>query len=405
MSAAAPVSGCQSQPVSRRLAWPLVLLGAWLAATLAIAEPEPKAEPQAMPVGLRQWQAQDSARPGFGGQGRWPLALTLWYPAQAGSRQKAIAAGPFEPEPLAPDAPLADTARQLPLLLLSHGTGGSAMSLGWLARALAAEGYLVLGVDHAGNSAAVPPLRVEAFVTPWQRPRDLSAALDLLLADPQWGARIDRGRIGAVGFSLGGYTVLATLGARFSASALAQFWSECLNGRPCALPPELERIRQGRSVSALLSDTPGLIDRLRSGREGAASFADPRVRAGLVMAPVLGSLLEPESLRRIDRPLLLITADADDQAPAAGTARTVAALVRGADHEDIAGFGHYAFLAHCRAALRAELPALCADPGGQARELLHRRVLAQARRFFQLALGAGPQAVATRRERQSPSRL
>ena len=31
----------------------------------------------------------------------------------------------------------------LPLLLLSHGTGGSAMSLGWLARGLAAQGYLV----------------------------------------------------------------------------------------------------------------------------------------------------------------------------------------------------------------------------------------------------------------------
>ena len=36
---------------------------------------------------------------------------------------------------------------------------------------------------------------------------DVSAVLTALLESPSWGPRIDPGRIGAAGFSLGGYTM------------------------------------------------------------------------------------------------------------------------------------------------------------------------------------------------------
>ncbi len=57
---------------------------------------------------------------------------------------------------VAVDAPLSDARARWPVVLLSHGTGGTAASLGWLAGRLAAAGFIVLGVDHHGNTAAGP---------------------------------------------------------------------------------------------------------------------------------------------------------------------------------------------------------------------------------------------------------
>ena len=65
-----------------------------------------------------------------------------------------------------PDAPLfrlgewaddpALAGGQFPLIVLSHGTGGSAQIMGWLARALASHGYIVAAVNHPGNNALEP---------------------------------------------------------------------------------------------------------------------------------------------------------------------------------------------------------------------------------------------------------
>lgn len=62
------------------------------------------------------------------------------------------------------DAALDDQTSCFPVVLLSHGTGGTAASLGWLAHGLAAAGYVVLGVDHHGNTAS-EPYRAEGFLS------------------------------------------------------------------------------------------------------------------------------------------------------------------------------------------------------------------------------------------------
>ena len=40
-----------------------------------------------------------------------------------------------------------------PLVLLSHGTGGSAVMLAWLGETLARAGYVVAAINHHGNTA------------------------------------------------------------------------------------------------------------------------------------------------------------------------------------------------------------------------------------------------------------
>jgi predicted dienelactone hydrolase len=72
----------------------------------------------------------------------------------------------------------------------------------------------------------------------WDRARDISVLIDKLLADPQLGAHIDSSRIGVAGFSLGGYTSLATVGARLAYEQWKSFCASQPREPTCILPPE-----------------------------------------------------------------------------------------------------------------------------------------------------------------------
>ena len=74
--------------------------------------------------------------------------------------------------------------------------------------ALARAGYVAAAVNHPGNNP-IDGYTVAGFTLWWERARDLSAVIDGMLADPTLMTRIDAERIGAAGFSLGGYTMIA----------------------------------------------------------------------------------------------------------------------------------------------------------------------------------------------------
>ncbi len=166
---------------------------------------------------LRKWT--DRSRQNWAQTDVRPLSTVIWYPTEDAVETKDFPLG--APEPLfllrevGIDAPVRTTPRTFPVVLLSHGTGGSAFQLGWFGRSLAACGYVAVAVNHHGNTS-VEPYTPHGFLLWWERAKDLTAALDLLLADPQLGDRIDVTRIGAAGFSLGGYTALAAVGGRCS---------------------------------------------------------------------------------------------------------------------------------------------------------------------------------------------
>jgi predicted dienelactone hydrolase len=146
------------------------------------------------------------------------LHVVIWYPAADRTQTEPIEIGPpgvayFVESQGALDAPIAATPAQLPFIVVSHGTGGTSMDLSWLCAGLAAHGYIVASVDHPGNNALEAPT-VAGNAVWWLRADDLSRVIDGVSNMPRFGTRIDRGRIGAAGFSLGGYTVLAIAGAR-----------------------------------------------------------------------------------------------------------------------------------------------------------------------------------------------
>src|SRR5262249_30365968 len=98
-----------------------------------------------------------------------------------------------------------------PLILLSHGFGGTASDLAWLGTALAAHGFIAVAVNHPGHNA-LEAYTVEGYSLMWLGAVDLGAVIDAVLNDKTFGNRIDPARIGAAGHSLGGYTVVADPG-------------------------------------------------------------------------------------------------------------------------------------------------------------------------------------------------
>src|SRR5947209_13706376 len=143
-----------------------------------------------------------------------PIPVALYYPTQAPAR--TIAMGPFSVR-VAIMAPAEANAKGL--IVVSHGTGGSELNHSSLAEALARSGYVVAALRHPGDNWQDRSLREKPPGTYFiERPRQVSRVIDALLSDTDWKDRIATDgqgpRIGAVGHSAGGYTVIALAGGQ-----------------------------------------------------------------------------------------------------------------------------------------------------------------------------------------------
>lgn len=291
------------------------------------------------------------------------LATSIWYPADPGAQEKALALGPpgrpfFDGGRVAVDAPAAPSPAKFPLVVLSHGTGGTAGNLAWLGTALAARGYIAAAVNHPGNNA-IDGYTVPGFRLWWLRAGDLSAVIDGMLADPTFGPRIDHDRIGAAGHSLGGYTVIEIAGGITSNARLREFCGSPKADKTCIAPPEFADMRP--KAEALAKTDPAF----RTALEGdSRSYRDPRVRAVFAMAPALGPAFVPDSLADIAIPVMIVGGASDEIVPI-GSAKFLARTIPHAELAVLPGaVGHYVFAGVCLEAARATLPGVCRDAAG-----------------------------------------
>lgn len=331
------------------------------------------------PCGYRTGLWLDATRPDWDNIGPRPLSWAAWYPVTRTAAEEAApltAHGIFDLGAVYPNRPLA-AGGPWPVVLLSHGTGGSAESLGWLARALACRGAVVLAAQHHGNTSQ-EPYRAEGFLCWWERARDLSALLNLCVTTQHWCREaLDLDRVSAVGYSLGAHTALSLGGAITSMSLLVQWQNATASA-----------VRGPREFPDLADRIPLLLERSEVFRASWArqgdDHRDPRVGAIVAIAPPPPvRALTPDSLRAIDMPVTLIAGGADAEAPASIGAEWLQATHPGFALHDVGStVGHHAFLGLPSVIGRFECPELFTDAAGVMRSDVHRNVVQICSKIF-----------------------
>ena len=314
-------------------------------------------------------------------QGRTTLRITIWYPAVQGATAQPLVIGPPPPRgPLfrvgsvAPDAPFAADPPGLrrPVILLSHGFGGTARIMGWFGTALAEAGYIVISVDHPGNNG-IDSMTVPGAILWWERAEDLTRALEAVSRDEMLGPHLDPDRVGAAGFSAGGFTALLLGGARADPERFLAFCRAHPYDGVCR--PQVEFTVTEADHEHALRDPRVAAIYARAGDD----YSLPSVKAVYAMAPALVQAVDPTSLDAMRRPLWILAGAADSVAPVATNARVAADRIPDVRLKLLPDVGHYAFLATCTGA-GMKIVSVCARAGDQ--EEAHRVAIAQAKELF-----------------------
>jgi predicted dienelactone hydrolase len=333
-------------------------------------------------VGAASRHYVDDHRRNWDGTGPRPLETAIWYPTTASIPPVASRDGFFNNPDVIQDAPITDAARKYPLIVISHGTGGCASGMLWLGHYLAAQGYIVAAANHHGNTCAEAKLDPRGFLLWWERPQDLTAILNHLLADPVWGARIDRRRIGAAGFSLGGYTMIAIAGGRIDRGRYMKFCASPARDFTCGPQPEFP---QAPELFQQLEKTDPIVQEAL--RHSGDSYRDPRIRAVLAIAPVFGEGFAAKDVADIKIPVQIVVGAGDTVAPPATNGKYFGALIPGSRLVVIPGqVGHYDFVPVCteqgKKASDPNIRRLCHDAPDVDRQKVQNDVKAIALGFF-----------------------
>lgn len=291
-----------------------------------------------MPMcGYRTGVINDTSRSNWQEDAERPIAWSVWYPTEDAGSAERPSGQFFELGNVIWNATLA-AQRKLPVVLLSHGTGGTAESLGWLARGLACAGYVVIGANHHGNTGLEPNL-AEGFLCWWERATDLTVLLTSLGATGFFANRLDFDQVSAIGFSLGAYTVLALSGAQTSLDEF-EVWRSANNitdGGPKEFPDAADSI-------------PTLIENSKAFRQSWArhrdNFTDGRIKSVIAIAPAppIRSFTS-HSISQLQLPVTILTGGADHEAPSEHCADWLVTQNSDFQRHDLGlDVGHYTFL-------------------------------------------------------------
>jgi intracellular septation protein A len=149
-----------------------------------------------------------------------PLELDIWYPSDAPATSRPL--GLFQ-QVVAADAPISGS--QLPLVVISHGTGGGAETHYDTALALAEAGFIAVAVTHTGDNWRDHAYSFTArnFI---ERARHIKLTIDYMLTAWSSRDRVAAERIGAFGHSAGGFTVLVAIGGNPELARLGAYCRE-----------------------------------------------------------------------------------------------------------------------------------------------------------------------------------
>lgn len=269
----------------------------------------------------------------------------------------AIEGGVWLPPGAAPGA-------RLPLVVISHGNGGSWTGHAATAEALARAGFMVAALSHTGDNYRDQSRATEVA----ERPRQLKRLIDYMVETGAGGLQVDPDRIGAFGFSSGGFTVLAAAGGR----------------------PDLTRVIDHCRAN------PGFYDCRLLAARGAAPVVyapewtyDRRIRAVVAAAPALGYTFGREGLADVTVPVQLWRPSRDRVLLHPFYAQAVHdALPTPPEYHVVEGADHFDMMPPCSAELAAAAPVVCAPTPGFDRAAFQQGFNAEVAAFFTRELAA-----------------
>ncbi len=296
-----------------------------------------------------------------------PVTAEVWYPTTDSIKQADRVFSPFVRQYTVRDGKLPTS--KLPLILISHGTGGNRLSLEWLAQALVKKGYIVAAVDHWGDTMDnMVPIEI---LKPWERPQDISFALTELLNDNDFKAVIDPQRIGAAGYSFGGNTVIELAGGQLDYLYMLTYYKTI--GHKEIEFPEFPGI-------AKELDDPKLV----YGSQHVPHLKDNRIKAFFAMLPGLGPGYRSEKqLNDLTGAIYIIGAAADSMAPIKTNATHYHQLIKNAGYFLFGGkTSHYVMLSEADQDVKDKYPLYFSDDPAVNRHEVHLKVDTLAATFF-----------------------
>ena len=322
-----------------RTALPTLALAATLLAGCAAPPPSPAAPTR---VGFAVVEVPDPHDR--------PIELGIWYPTTADPAPMDLG---LSRQVVARNAPVA--GKDLPLIVISHGTGGGIPSHADTATALAQAGFVVATPTHTGDN-----YRDDSYVGTdrWLpgRARQVRRVIDYMRSEWAGHDRLD-GRVGVFGFSAGAFTALVVVGG---VPDMAQVARHCQEARELACT--LWRKPPHTAVSAWVHD--------------------PRVSAAVVAAPGVGFAFEPDGLAHLTAAVQLWSAGDDRVVLYGSNTALVRRQLPSAEYHEVPKAGHMSFLVPCPGGP----PPLCRDADGFDRAAFHAEFNRAAIAFFRARL-------------------
>ncbi len=274
-------------------------------------------------VGSREIRVNDKAKD-------ISFPVLIQYPTQSPST--TVFFGPY-PMDVSRDSKIID--EKFPLVIISHGNGGSHLLYRTISTHLAKNGYIVAMPEHYGNNRNNNQLENtnENLIN---RPRHVSLTIDQILSEDIFGKNVSLNNIAVIGHSMGGYTALALAGG-------------------------IPRTREGEKIEV---------------------SPDPRVKAIVLLAPGTGWFMN--SLENVTIPILMLTAEHDLITPSWNAEIVLNHVPDKAqvNYRMVENAGHFSFLSPFPIAMRNPNFLPSTDPEGFDREQFHKLLPTEVLEFL-----------------------
>ena len=257
-----------------------------------------------------------------------PLSVSVWYPAEQTQTEPELFGqnALFYGEDVNRNADAITSA--VPLILYAHGSGGNTKQAAWFAKSLVEQGFAVAAVNHP-NATTQDSLQSEALRF-WKRVEDVQALYSSVVSGTKVGLQVDQSKVGLMGFSLGGPTMMALSGIQFSKPAFISYCDAHATLWDC------KWLNKG-SIDYTTIDV----------EKYEASYKNNRFSFLIAVEPAWPQAVRKDTLSSVEIPVLLTNFHHQGDIPTAVNSQGLAEVLPNAIFVELSGGDHFSFLSEC----------------------------------------------------------